>query len=209
MDHKKWPNNPNSTLCSKPNHSLATFLPITQWARTLAKNLNVLMEIKALISLTGPTLAPMQPTKVCCRTIKTTKRTSTLARVLAAVGAPRTLPRCRLSRNSIVASSSPRSFTITKIWCVSPTSTWTRKTWRWDLPVATGTTPRSRRASSSRSPYWARQPASCMLLTWAETPPPRTRKLWSTTSCLKGSTWRKLLPESSTDEIFQICRQTR
>ena len=210
MDHKKCPNNPTSTLCSKPNPSLATSVPITQWVRTLGKNLNVSMEIKALISPTGLTRALiMVSIRAYCRTIKTTKRTSTRARAWVAVEAPRTLPRCRPFRNSIVASSSPRSFTITKIWYGSPTSTWTRKMWRCGRQVATGTTPHSMKASSFPCPCWARPPASSMQPTWTETPPRRTQKQWSTTSCLRGSTWHRLPPESSTGEIFQICKQTR
>ena len=209
MDHKKCPNNHTSTLCSKPNPSLATSVPITQWARTLGKNLNVSMEIKALISPTGLTLAPMVSIRASYRTIKTTKRTSTHARAWVVVGAPRTLPRCRPFRNSIVASSSPRSSTITKIWYVSQTSTWTRKTWKWGRQVAMGITPHSMMASSFHCPCWARPPASSTLPTWTETPPRRTQRLWSTTSCLRGSTWHRLPPESSTGEIFQICKQTR
>ena len=208
-DHKKCLNNRTRTLCNKPNPSLATPVRVTQWARALGKNLNVSMEIKASISLTGPTLALMESTRASYRTIRTTKRTSTHVKVLVVEAVPRTSLRCKPFRNSIVGSSSPRSSTVTKIWCVSLPTTSTRKTSRWDLRVVTDTTLHSMMASSSLFLCSAKPLASSTLQTWMVMRPPRTRKPWWTTSCLKGNTWRKLPRESSAAEIFQIFRQTR
>lgn len=127
--------------------------------RALAKNLREMLVIKTSILPPGLIQARALSIRVSSKIIKATKKTFRRDRALGEEC--RLILRLRMgSRNSIPDFNSPRSFRITRIWCVIQTTTITL---RWGLPAATwDTTLRNTIQTSSLCLFWTRPLVSSM-----------------------------------------------